>query len=61
MSKLKEFFRFWFIFTVITLVFALYIWTIITAAEHYGLGIGLLICIIGVGGFISAATTYLDV
>ena len=60
MENLKKFFITWFIFSVIVLAFAFYIWLLVTVWGHSE-PLGVLILVIGLGGFLSAGTVYLDI
>jgi hypothetical protein len=60
MSKLKEFFKFWFRFSAIFIVFAFFIWAVVTVGS-YNEALGVLVALIGIAGFVSAGTVYLDV
>jgi len=59
MKKLKGFFKFWLIFTIVVLVFAGFIWVTVTVGEN-SFPLGMIVGMIGIGGFVSAAITYLD-
>jgi hypothetical protein len=60
MEKLKEFFKVWFRFSAVFLVFVFLIWAVVTVGK-YNEGLGVLVALIGIAGFVSAGTVYLDV
>jgi hypothetical protein len=60
MSKLKEFFKFWFKLSAVFLGVVFLCWAVVTVGK-YNEGLGLLVALIGIAGFVSAAIVYLDV
>lgn len=60
MNKFKEFFKFWFKCSAVFLAVAFLIWAVGTVGK-YSEGLAVLVALIGIAGFVSAATVYWDV